>query len=288
MEFENPQIPEGINVTDEHPLKGLLQLVIGLVAIIAIILFVLHYSVQYLVHYIPFEYEVAMTEEIDFFQIGDQSQQITDQELNIQAQLQLLANDLSNHMDLPDEMAITVHYSSAETVNAFATLGGHIFMYKGLIDQLDSQEALSMVMAHEIAHVKLRHPISSLGEGVTLAVLASVITGATGSSAGEALISSSSNLGLMKFSRDQEQDADFLAAQAINSKYGSILGAQSLFNTFHSLTANEQSKTLVIFLSHPHSNERWEDLHAAAEENFWSVSGKLTPLPTHLLQEDSE
>ena len=115
-----------------------------------------------------------------------------------------------------------------------------------------------------------------------------MITGATGSSAGEALISSSSNLGLMKFSRDQEQDADFLAAQAINSKYGNILGAQSLFNTFHSLTANEQSKTLVIFLSHPHSNERWKDLHAAAEENFWSVSGKLTPLPTHLLQEDSE
>ena len=190
-----------------------------------------------------------MTEEVEFFQMENQNQQLSDQELNIQAQLQLLANDLSNHMDLPDEMAITVHYSSAETVNAFATLGGHIFMYKGLIDQLDSQEALSMVMAHEIAHVKLRHPISSLGEGVTLAVLASVITGATGSSAGEALISSSSNLGLMKFSRDQEQDADFLAAQAINSKYGNILGAQSLFNTFHSLTANEQSKTLVIFLS---------------------------------------
>ena len=83
MEFENPQIPEGINVTDEHPLKGLLQLVIGLVAIIAIIMFVLHHSVQYLVHYIPFEYEVAMTEEVEFFQMEDQNQQLSDQELNL-------------------------------------------------------------------------------------------------------------------------------------------------------------------------------------------------------------
>ncbi|AEF81012.1 M48 family metalloprotease [Leadbettera azotonutricia] len=45
---------------------------------------------------------------------------------------------------------------SAE-INAFATPGGHIFLSRGLIACADSEDALAAVIAHEIAHIQLRH-----------------------------------------------------------------------------------------------------------------------------------
>jgi len=138
-------------------------------------------------------------------------------------------------------------------------------------------------MAHEIAHIKLRHPISSLGEGVTLMILGAVITSTTGSSTGESLINSSTNLGLMKFSRDQERESDLLAAYAIQSKYGNILGAKDLFSTFQKLYGPGNS-VHSIFLSHPTSSKRWQELLNRAEASAWSTEGELTPVPESLLK----
>jgi predicted Zn-dependent protease len=42
-------------------------------------------------------------------------------------------------------------------LNAFATSGGHIFLCRGLIEALDSEDALAAVIAHEIAHIQLKH-----------------------------------------------------------------------------------------------------------------------------------
>ncbi|MCB0581461.1 MAG: M48 family metalloprotease, partial [Phaeodactylibacter sp.] len=43
------------------------------------------------------------------------------------------------------------------TLNAFCTPGGHIYVYTGLIKFLDSEDQLAGVMGHEIAHAAQRH-----------------------------------------------------------------------------------------------------------------------------------
>src|SRR5207244_8089650 len=43
-------------------------------------------------------------------------------------------------------------------VNAFALPGGYIYVHRGLIENVRSEGELAGVMAHEIAHVALRHP----------------------------------------------------------------------------------------------------------------------------------
>ncbi|MDR2759958.1 MAG: M48 family metalloprotease [Spirochaetaceae bacterium] len=42
-------------------------------------------------------------------------------------------------------------------INAFATPGGHIFLTTGLVECADSEDALAAVIAHELAHIQLRH-----------------------------------------------------------------------------------------------------------------------------------
>ncbi|MCL1815230.1 MAG: M48 family metalloprotease [Treponema sp.] len=49
-----------------------------------------------------------------------------------------------------------------DEINAFATPGGHIFVTRGLIACASSEDALAAVIAHEIAHIQLRHALTSI------------------------------------------------------------------------------------------------------------------------------
>src|SRR5438552_315512 len=45
-----------------------------------------------------------------------------------------------------------------ETVNAFAAPGGFVFVTTAAIKRMNTEDELAAVLAHEIAHVNLRHP----------------------------------------------------------------------------------------------------------------------------------
>lgn len=52
------------------------------------------------------------------------------------------------------------HVVEADSVNAFAIPGGGIYVFRGLLDELENEAMLAFVLAHEIAHVDLRHCIA--------------------------------------------------------------------------------------------------------------------------------
>jgi len=270
MRYENHQPKEGINVSDEHPLKEFAQLVVGITIAVLIVVSLLTYFAGALVRYIPFSYEQQMVSGIDYFQ-----PQVTLE----QERLQTLANKLSQHMGLPEGMTITLHIDQDDTVNAFATLGGHVVFFQGLLDQVESEQELAAVMAHEIAHIKLRHPIVATGKGLTLATVASVFSGFSASSAGDWLIGNSINLSLMRFSRAQELEADAIAACALQQEYGTIFGAKSLFERFAKLENDSLASavTTEAFRSHPYSQDRWQVLVALASREGWSTQATKTP-----------
>jgi predicted Zn-dependent protease len=50
-------------------------------------------------------------------------------------------------------------------INAFATSGGHIFITRGLLECVTSEDTLAAVIAHEIAHIQLQHSIKAIKAG---------------------------------------------------------------------------------------------------------------------------
>jgi len=71
-------------------------------------------------------------------------------------------------------------------INAFATSGGHILVTRGLVNAAKSEDALAGVIAHEVAHIQLKHSIKAIKNSrVTQAIL---VTGASaaGAAAGAA------------------------------------------------------------------------------------------------------
>jgi len=46
--------------------------------------------------------------------------------------------------------------------NAFSTPGGHIFITRGLLDNVTSEDMIAAVIAHELAHIQLKHSTSNI------------------------------------------------------------------------------------------------------------------------------
>jgi predicted Zn-dependent protease len=49
-------------------------------------------------------------------------------------------------------------------LNAFATVGGHVFVCRGLLEALADEDAVAAVLAHEIAHIQLGHSADLIKE----------------------------------------------------------------------------------------------------------------------------
>ena len=98
-------------------------------------------------------------------------------------------------------------------VNAFAVPGGYIFINKGLYDYIAYDEAmLAAVLAHEIGHVHERH-YKKMYEDALKAQLGILAVGiALGGRRGQQamnVLSTAGNLVFLKYSRDDEEHADW-------------------------------------------------------------------------------
>jgi Zn-dependent protease with chaperone function len=108
-------------------------------------------------------------------------------------------------------------------INAFALPGGPMFVNRGMIEAAGREDEVVGVMAHELAHVLLRHGTANMTKaqspGITLGAIAGAIAGAVVGGPAGGLITDASQFGLgaalLKYSRDYEKQADLLGVQII-------------------------------------------------------------------------
>ncbi|MCP4697611.1 MAG: M48 family metalloprotease [Gammaproteobacteria bacterium] len=268
MEYQNPEIAEGINVSREHPLKELAWLGGGALLLIAVITLALGWIGAHAAKYIPFETEVSLAAKFDF-----------PARTPVTEYLQGLADKLTAAQGMTKSMPITVHYMDDDTINAFATLGGHIVIFRGLLEKLPNENALAMVVAHEIAHIRARHPISGLGRGVAVGLALAALSGLTDSAVMENLLGSAGLLTALHFSRDQEREADKIALNALAAHYGHVQGATTLFDLFIQEARERGESWQPGFLStHPLSKDRITMIEQLAKAKGWSLKGRTVPL----------
>jgi len=270
MQYSNPLPPEGINTTATHSLKEFALLAGGLLGIGMVVILFLGLFADRMVQYIPFEAETRLASSYKDIPGSQQGA--------IQQYLQHLADDIGKIEGLPDDMHITVHYVRPPVVNAMATLGGHIIMFEGLFKRLHSEDAVAMVLAHEVAHIRYRHPIRAMGRGFVMAMALSVVSMGTGVSVAGDLAGEAGLLTVLTFNREQEQQADFAALRVLARRYGHVAGALALFNVLEDEGRNKTLPHFEFLNSHPLTQHRIQRLRDDAKKQGWAINGQLTPV----------
>jgi predicted Zn-dependent protease len=100
-----------------------------------------------------------------------------------------------------------------DSVNAFTTGGGYVYVHRGLLPYLNSEAELACVLAHEIGHNVARHPARQQTRGVFASVLATGAAIMTGSSAVAEMANIGATAWMQGYGRENESEADALGLQ---------------------------------------------------------------------------
>lgn len=276
MRLENRPPAEGINSSTDHPLKELAWLLGGSVALVIGVVFAVSLAAQWIAPRVPYRYEARLAATLPPIATAPS----TEAGRAVQAELQALADRLSARMQLPAGMQVRVGYADSRTINAFATLGGQTVFFRGLLARLDSEDALAMVMAHEIAHLQHRHAAAALGRGVAVGVILSVVSAELGRSAAAGVLNQAGMATTLSFTRDQERAADDAALAVLALEYGHLGGAIDLFRTMAALPGADGAVPQVELLrTHPLTRNRQLAIEQWARQHGVALEGPRRPLP---------
>lgn len=116
-----------------------------------------------------------------------------------------------------------VNLIGSKQINAFCMPGGKIAFYTGILDELKlSDDEVAMVMGHEVAHALREHARERMGKTAATSIGANVLSQLLGAGAiGQQLIGGGAQLLTLRFSREDETEADLV---------GMELGARAGYN----------------------------------------------------------
>jgi Zn-dependent protease with chaperone function len=157
-------------------------------------------------------------------------------------------------------------------INAFALPGGPMFVNRGMFEAAASEGEVVGVMAHELAHVLLRHGTANASKAqnpwLQLGQLAGQVGGAVLGGAAGSAVAQGSQFGLgtlmLRYGRDYEKQADLLGAQ-IMAKAG--YDPRALGRMFETIAAQSKGEggTPQWMSSHPNPGNRSQYIAKEAE-----------------------
>ena len=195
------------------------------------------------------------------------------QDPKIQSYVQSIGDslaELSHRSDLIYRFTVL----DSPDVNAFALPGGYIFINRGLMVYLSSEEELAAVLGHEIGHVTARHSVRQISQAQVLSIISYAVAREAGSAAGD-LANIASGALVAGYGRDMELQADSLGAEYM-AKQGysasgmidtiSVLKEHELYSTEVSKRRGSNQQTYHgIFASHPSNDSRLKEVIKKAD-----------------------
>lgn len=149
-------------------------------------------------------------------------------------------------------------------VNAFSLPGGPVWVNRGVLMSAGTEAEFASVVAHEVAHVALRH---AAGQATSVAmarwsltVLGAMLGNAGGAGAAQVAGALLANGAVMTFSREDEREADRLGARLMRRAGWNPAGMVEMFARLARSDEQHPGMAQSFFSSHPAPRERLEDL----------------------------
>ncbi|WP_199883886.1 M48 family metallopeptidase [Anaerosinus massiliensis] len=152
---------------------------------------------------------------------------------------------VSDRKDLPYSFKVL----DVDEVNAMAAPGGYVYVFKGLIELMPTDDELAGIIGHEVGHVVKRHSMGQLEKSLGMTLL----MGAAFGTKGMELQAVALNAITAGYSRKDEREADKLgyelSVKAGYNQYGMLMGLTKLYEL------NPKQKN-DLFSDHPEAAQR--------------------------------
>ena len=164
------------------------------------------------------------------------------------------------------QLDYSIRILDSPVVNAFAAPGGHLFFTRGILATLNSEAELAGVIGHEIGHVTARHSAQQLSRAQA-AQIGLIIPQVLGLPILSGLAEVGMGLFFMKYSRDNEREADSLAVEyATRAGYD----ASQMAGFFEMLQRmdpqSDRSGMPAWFSTHPSPEDREQAIKTQSQE----------------------
>lgn len=227
---------------------------------------------------------VSESQEIS---IGQQSHQEIIREFGVydeKPELTRLVQDVGHRLAAASERPqLPWHFTVLDSpmVNAMALPGGYIYITRGMLENINSEDELAGVLGHEIAHVTARHSAQQISKSQLAQfglVLGSVIAGPQVTQQFGQLAQLGLGLLFQRYSRQHETEADLLGTGYLARTNFNPVGAERMLMTLQRMNKNPATGIDRYFMSHPDPAKRVRDVRAKVAE--LSGSGMLSAAST--------
>ena len=177
-------------------------------------------------------------------------------------------------------------------INAFALPGGPIWIHRGVLHSATNESQVAGVLAHEIAHIAQRHAADQLTNATLtnlgLSLLGSVLGNSGGAGAAQIAAGFLANGVFLKFSRDDEREADRVGLDILRRAGWDGRGMVELFELLRRESARNPGSVEVFFSSHPSPQDRIARLQADVKRRpggtrdsrqFQQIKARLLRMP---------
>lgn len=251
MKYVPKEITEEVNVAKTSPLAELFTLMSGILGIIIIVYILTGFAVDLIVATGSSEFEQTLGKIYNNSFIDKKRPAEVKTEAKIQ---KILDNLTAKRPDTLRSQHYAVHVIPDETINALALPGNNIIVYTGLLKQIDSENELSFILGHELGHFAHKDNLRSMGRGLVLLFISTTLFGEN-STVTDFIVNSMKDVNL-KFSQQQETDADLYALELVNKEYGHVGGSLDFLKK--AAKKEKTGKILYFFTTHPHPIDRIE------------------------------
>ena len=177
-------------------------------------------------------------------------------------------------------------------INAFSLPGGPVWINRGVLQAAGNESQVAGVLAHEIAHIAQRHAADQMTKAVlakwSLSVLGAMLGNAGGAGAAQVAGALVTDGVFLKFSRDDEREADQVGLQIMKRAGWDPRGMIGLFDVLRREAKRDPSAVELFFSTHPSPEDRIAQLRAATARSrggvrdtaeFRAVKSRVLKLP---------
>ncbi len=265
MKYTPKKIKTNVNISQTSSLRELFLLLSGALVVLIVIYVGLGFCVDIIAPRIPYEVEQGLGKLFNKFY---EKEQQTDEADRLRHLLAELEKGLAEK-----KREYTIHLVKNPQVNAMALPGGHIVVFTGLLNRIDTDHELAFVLAHELGHFINRDHLRGLGRGLLIWAFFATILGQDNSATN---FLGNSLMGIqMKFSRHQETMADMFALELISRCYGHVSGAKEFMKKIAS--DEKKGRMAYYFATHPFPAHRIANINNEIKEKGYSLKYGLLP-----------